>query len=692
MNTDSAAAFSYGEAFSRNIGWVTEWEQLVLRGKRVAIAGMGGVGGVHLVTLARLGIGNFHIADFDNFEIANFNRQIGATMETVGRPKAEVLTEMAQAVNPEAEVACWNEPIDRSNVDAFLDGVDLYVDGIDFFALDVRSLIFARCHERGIPAITAGPIGLSVAYLVFTPDGMSFEEYFRLRGLEPEKQYVNFFMGLVPKAVHRAYLMDPTRMDLNGKRGPSMAAACQLCAGVAGAEAVKLLLDRGPIRAAPYYHQFDAYRGKYVVSKLRGGNRNFLQRLKLKIGYKLFASLSKNSYQPPIREDGPELMRILDAARWAPSGDNSQPWRFTVLDDDRVRITIQKSDNVYEYNDAQPTMLSAGFLLETLRIAASQFGRQLWWEQAGSGPEGITINVGFPRAPAVSPDDLAPYIPMRSVNRTRYRARYLTSAQRTALTQSLGDEFEIRWYETRAERWQMARLSGLATDVRLRIPEAFKVHQKILDWQRAYSPNGVPAQAIGLDAMTLKIMKRAMRDWKRMDRMNRAPGGTIVARLQMDYLPGHFSGAYFTVTRKATPAPGDETAAYLRAGQALQRFWLTASRLGLSMQPALAVLCFAHYGREGVDFTADPKIRRQARALAEKLDALPGGEVPPWFMGRIGVPRSRRIGPRSMRRPLEELLTENTAVSLPAFAGGANANEAEGDLHEAAEAPVAIHP
>ena len=51
--------FAYDAAFSRNIGWVTEAEQATLRRKRIAIAGMGGVGGGHLLTLARLGIGAF---------------------------------------------------------------------------------------------------------------------------------------------------------------------------------------------------------------------------------------------------------------------------------------------------------------------------------------------------------------------------------------------------------------------------------------------------------------------------------------------------------------------------------------------------------------------------------------------------------------------------------------------------------
>src|SRR5438034_10656468 len=60
-----AHRFDYATAFDRNIGWLTDAEQESLRHKRVAIAGMGGVGGFHLTTLARLGVGKFNIADLD---------------------------------------------------------------------------------------------------------------------------------------------------------------------------------------------------------------------------------------------------------------------------------------------------------------------------------------------------------------------------------------------------------------------------------------------------------------------------------------------------------------------------------------------------------------------------------------------------------------------------------------------------
>lgn len=97
-------AFNYTTAFSRNIGWLTEKEQEQLRGSRIAIAGMGGVGGIHLLTLVRLGVGKFHIADFDTFDQVNFNRQAGATMSTLGRSKVDVMAERALDINPDLDI------------------------------------------------------------------------------------------------------------------------------------------------------------------------------------------------------------------------------------------------------------------------------------------------------------------------------------------------------------------------------------------------------------------------------------------------------------------------------------------------------------------------------------------------------------------------------------------------------------
>jgi molybdopterin/thiamine biosynthesis adenylyltransferase len=275
--------FSYAEAFSRNIGWLTSEEQNSLRHKRVAIAGLGGVGGIHLLTLARLGIGAFTLADFDNFDIANFNRQAGALMSTLGQPKLETLANMALDINPELKITSFSEGVTEANVDAFLDGVDLYLDGLDFFVLQLRRRVFMRCHERGIPAVTAAPLGMGAAVLNFLPDSMSFDEYFQFGEEDELDVAVRFLLGLAPARLQFAYLVDPARVNLKEKRGPSTAMACQLCAGVAATEALKILLGRGPVRAAPKGYHFDAYRNKLALTWRPGGNRNPIQRVAIAI-------------------------------------------------------------------------------------------------------------------------------------------------------------------------------------------------------------------------------------------------------------------------------------------------------------------------------------------------------------------------------------------------------------------------
>ncbi len=290
--------FSYNEAFSRNIGWLTVAEQQVLRRKRVAIAGLGGVGGAHLITLARLGVGAFHIADFDAFDLANFNRQSGALLSTLGRPKADVLAEMAKDINPELDLQVFGEGVSEVNLDRFLKGADLYVDGLDFFAFGARRATFAACARLGIPAVTAAPLGMGAALLTFMPGRMSFEEYFRLEGLSEHEQAIRFLIGLSPAMLQRAYLADPSAVDLAGRRGPSTVIACQLCAGMAAAEAVKIMLRRGKVYAAPVALQFDAYRGKLKRTWRPWGNRGPVQRMILAIARR---QLGATRRRPPPR-------------------------------------------------------------------------------------------------------------------------------------------------------------------------------------------------------------------------------------------------------------------------------------------------------------------------------------------------------------------------------------------------------
>ena len=281
--------FSYDDAFSRNIGWVTRSEQDTLKAKRVAIAGMGGVGGVHLLTLVRMGIGAFTIADFDTFDVANFNRQVGASMSTVGRPKADVLAEMARDINPDVEIRIFPAGVTTENLPDFFQDADLYVDGLDFFAFEARRETFATCARLGVPAITAAPLGFGTALLNFLPGQMTFEEYFQWGDLPENEMAVRFLLGLAPRGLHFPYLTDISAVSLEERRGPSSIIGCQLCAGVAAGEALKILLKRGKVMSAPHGMQFDSYRNKLIHTWRPGGNRHLMQRLAFRIAKRRLA-------------------------------------------------------------------------------------------------------------------------------------------------------------------------------------------------------------------------------------------------------------------------------------------------------------------------------------------------------------------------------------------------------------------
>jgi sulfur-carrier protein adenylyltransferase/sulfurtransferase len=652
-------SFRFEEAFSRNLGWLTEWEQQALRGKRVAIAGAGGVGGGYLMTLIRFGVGMFTIADPDRFELVNFNRQVGATLSSIGRAKVEVLAENALKINPEAHIRTINGPIDEDNIDSFLAGADVWIDGLDFFALGIRRKVYRRCEALGIPVINAAPLGMGVAMLVFKPGGMTFEQWFCLEGLSEEHQYVNYLLGMAPSRLHVPNLVDPSRVDLRGHRGPSTIAGCELCAAVASVEAIKLLLGRGPVRGVPYYQHFDAYSGRRVVRRLRRGNASLRQRAKIAIGRILFAKLSEKAVpEHDVPTAAGELENILSYARWAPSGDNIQPWRFEVLSDNEVMVHIRCPGDVYDYRDGEPTLLSAGMLLESMRIAASYWARSLEWTYEGQNQDQThRIRVLLPRAEATPADPLFSYVPMRSVDRRPYRLRALTGSEKSALAEALGPELEIRWHEGWSRRWALTRLAARSTAVRLTIPEAFAVHQEIIDWDRQYSPDRIPATATGMSRASLGPMRWAMQSWSRMRLLN-AVGGLFSAQVQMDYLPGMCSAGFFTIRMRGPAPEGPSRHPHLlQVGRSLQRFWLTATRLGLAIQPTMAVLIFADYARRAIPFTTEGRAQRRATALARALRrAVHNSDNGLVFMGRIGLPGRSPKRSRSARRILADLL------------------------------------
>ena len=120
----------------------------------VILAGVGAVGGSALEGLVRAGIGRIRVVDADTFSGSNLNRQILATVDTVGRPKADVACERARSINPDIEIEPMRVLVDDTTVDDILSGdYDILVDAIDTVRCKISLL--RKASEIGIPTFSS---------------------------------------------------------------------------------------------------------------------------------------------------------------------------------------------------------------------------------------------------------------------------------------------------------------------------------------------------------------------------------------------------------------------------------------------------------------------------------------------------------------------------------------------------------
>ena len=125
-----------------------------LRRATVAVFGIGGVGGYVVEALARSGVGRLHLIDHDTVSVSNLNRQIIATVNTIGRYKVDVAKERVMEINPEAEV-CTHKTFYMPETEGEFDftGFDYVVDAID--TVTGKLALIMQAERAGVPVISS---------------------------------------------------------------------------------------------------------------------------------------------------------------------------------------------------------------------------------------------------------------------------------------------------------------------------------------------------------------------------------------------------------------------------------------------------------------------------------------------------------------------------------------------------------
>ena len=148
------------ERYLRNHDAISEEEQAFLATKRVLVVGCGGLGGMVIECLARIGVGYLRVVDGDVFEESNLNRQLLSSTMNLGRPKTLAAQQRVMAVNPLVEADAVQAELTVENARELLGECDVAVDCLD--NIPARLVLQEAAKEAGIPVVhgaVAGWIG-----------------------------------------------------------------------------------------------------------------------------------------------------------------------------------------------------------------------------------------------------------------------------------------------------------------------------------------------------------------------------------------------------------------------------------------------------------------------------------------------------------------------------------------------------
>jgi len=262
----------YKAIFSRNLGFITEQGQNKLRKAIVGVAGLGGVGGLLVERLVRLGVGRLKITDPEAFEESNLNRQFASSMLNLGQNKTEVVLQNIKDINPQANISYSDSGIKtEDDASAFVGDCDLVIDEMDFTAFRESIILQRAARGRGIYCISVITIGFGAIAVVFDPKGCTIEEYNKLPSdidLNDREKLKVPLESLAPVLPSYAATFPPdiAQEIMEGKRpGPSNSVGAGLASILAANEAVRVILNKDGIVTAPAYTYVDLIDRQLVV-------------------------------------------------------------------------------------------------------------------------------------------------------------------------------------------------------------------------------------------------------------------------------------------------------------------------------------------------------------------------------------------------------------------------------------------
>ncbi len=640
----------------RNRNKITREEQAKLASLRVGVVGLS-VGQATALTLTMEGVGGIiRLADFDILSASNLNR-LRAGVHDLEVPKVFITAREIFEINPFAQVEIYGEGITEDNLDAFLgdpEPLDLLFEECDDLQVKILLREHAKAHRIPVLMETSDRGMLDIERFDLEPDrpllhgligDLKAEE---LKGLTTYEKVPTVLRMIGPTTMSKR--MSGSLIDVES----SLASWPQLASGVALGGAIITDVARrialGDLTIS----------GRYYVDPEELINDEVPSREVYVPPFTIEPVDAQPEPAPtlaPVKGAGPSTSQIRDLVScgiMAPSGGNCQPWRFEYTKG-RLRCIhdVSRSRGMLDYGN-NASYLAFGAVVENIELAAATMGLATTIEPFPSESDAAEV-CWLSFAPTQTPpsDELCEYIATRVSNRRLSERQPLPEGaepQLRAAAELYGARFQLTENPEHLDR--LAEVLGRGEKIRLL---SQTLHQEMMSEVR-WSAEEAAKTRDGLDLQTLELTPtdlagmQLLSSWPLMKLVREIGGGEGLER------PTRKAVAAASAVGLVSAA-GTSPADYFTAGRAVQRVWLTATKLGLAFQPMTALMyLFARMVHgEGKGF--DSEELDELKVLRTKLGRVfeihdDRAEAMVFRLAQAGAPSAR-----SLRVRVEDVLT-----------------------------------
>jgi molybdopterin/thiamine biosynthesis adenylyltransferase len=636
----------------RNRNKLSSEEQSRQRSLRIGIVGLSaGHTIAHVLAMEGLA-GELRLADFDTLELSNLNR-VPASVLDLGVNKAIVAARRIGEIDPYLRVEIIPEGIRPDNLGAFLEGLDLVIEECD--SLDVKFLVREFARERRIPVLmeTSDRGVLDVERFDLEPERPIFHGLLgdthssELAGLSLAEKapYVLRMLGAADVSARgAASLLEVAGGAITG--WPQLGSETTLGAATAAAA----------VRRIGLAGELPSGRVRFDIDDALSG----IAPVEVELDVEDDAFTARPDL--PLDEDADPIDAIVDAARWAPSGGNIQPWRFEA-DASEIRLYLVPERTTTMDVRHRGSYVGIGAALFNARVAAASLkslGSVRLFPEGAPSHHVATLQVGSSTDYEIAP--LQPHVRSRAANRQIGTPSPIDDDIVQKLARGVEREgARLRLITARDRMGSCAEVLAESDRLRFLIPTLHREMVGELRWPgRDSMEEGLDVRTLELsppELSALELMRRSdvmshLADW----RAGQALGGRTMATVGS-------SSALAVVT-----VPRSDPIWYVRGGAAVERFWLTAELNGLAVQPVSPVFLYAIDEKDFLNLGGERHIDALfglAKRFNELWDLGDGERVALLFRVTHAPPPAIR----SARLPLTHLLSREVAAALPTAAG-----------------------